>query len=173
MELLCTSAFFLFRPRVCSFARGSWTRREHARTPRRTCGPWPRSVAHALGVKVESNHGEAFEHIEPSRPMRTHLRCRLTKCPTAGVVFRMLWHLLRCWMSPLSSEHTWWFKVVSPTPTCARCDHFSTKSYNLHGWARKDSARSCMEDIYHHSLDGCAFTCGRQLFEHNNNVQSK
>ena len=36
--------FFLFRPRVFSRALGSRARREPARTPRRKCGPWPRSV---------------------------------------------------------------------------------------------------------------------------------
>ena len=43
--------FFLFRPRVFSRALGSVARREPAGTPRRKCGPWPRSVARALGVR--------------------------------------------------------------------------------------------------------------------------
>ena len=42
--------FFLCRPRVFSRALGSGARREPVRTPQPKCGPWPRSVARALGV---------------------------------------------------------------------------------------------------------------------------
>ena len=79
-DRLCISAFFLFRQRVFSRALGSGARREPARTPRRKCGPWPRSVTHALGVqsheKWQVTTGSHFDHIEPSRPMQTHVKVK-------------------------------------------------------------------------------------------------
>ena len=47
----CHFCVFLFRPRIVSRALGSVARRELPRTPRRKFGPWPRSVARALGVQ--------------------------------------------------------------------------------------------------------------------------
>ena len=43
--------FFLLRPLVVSRPLGSGASTKPARTPRRKCGPWPRSVARALGVR--------------------------------------------------------------------------------------------------------------------------
>ena len=69
--------FFLFRPRVFSRAPGSGARREPARAPRRKCGPWSRSVARALGVqKSQVTTGRPSEHVEPSRPMQTHVQVK-------------------------------------------------------------------------------------------------
>ena len=49
--LLAHRHFFLFRPRVFSRALGSVACREPAGTTRRKCGPWPTSVARALGLQ--------------------------------------------------------------------------------------------------------------------------
>ena len=61
---------------------GSGARREPARTPRRKCGPWPRSVGRALGLQSRENWqvttGRHSEHLEPSRRMQTHI---VNKCP--------------------------------------------------------------------------------------------
>ena len=58
LVLLCINVFFsahrhfsLFGQQVFSRDLGSGARREPTRTPRRKCGPWPRSVARALGVQ--------------------------------------------------------------------------------------------------------------------------
>ena len=63
--------FLLFRPRVFARALGSGARRESARTPRRKCGPWPRSATRALEVqsreKWRVTMGRYSEHVEPSR----------------------------------------------------------------------------------------------------------
>ena len=67
--------FSLFRPGVFPRALGSGARKEPARTPRHKCGPWPRSVARALGVqsreKWQVTTGRHSEHVESSRPMQT------------------------------------------------------------------------------------------------------
>ena len=49
--ILHIGIFVFFRPRIFSRALGSGARREPARTRRRKCGPWPRSVARARGVQ--------------------------------------------------------------------------------------------------------------------------
>ena len=98
--------FFLFRPRVFSRALGSGARSEPARAPRRKCGPWPRSVAHTLGVRSRENWqvttGRHSEHVEPSRRiLRPNNSCsrkqktnRLSLC---GVeTHTMLWFLSFC-----------------------------------------------------------------------------
>ena len=73
-----TAIFFLFRPRVFSRALGSGARREPARTPRRKCEPWPRSVARALEAQSRENWqvttGRHSDHVYPSRPMQTHVQ---------------------------------------------------------------------------------------------------
>ena len=72
--------FYLFRPRVFSRALGSGARRQLAQTPRRKCGPWPRSVARALGINGRENWrvttGGHSERLEPSRPMQTHVQVK-------------------------------------------------------------------------------------------------
>ena len=71
---------FLFGPRVFSRALGSGARRQLAQTPRRKCGPWPRSVARALGINGRENWrvttGGHSERLEPSRPMQTHVQVK-------------------------------------------------------------------------------------------------
>ena len=63
-----------------SCSLGSGARREPARTPRRKCGPWPRSVARALGVQSREHWqlstGRHSEHVEPPRPMQTRVRVK-------------------------------------------------------------------------------------------------
>ena len=41
------------------------------------------------GFKVASPTGRNFEHVEPSRPLQTHVY-RLEECPTAHVIFGIL-----------------------------------------------------------------------------------
>ena len=76
----CASGFCLFRPRVFSCALGPGARRESARSPLHKRGPWPGSVARALGLQSHENWqvttGRHSEHVEPSRPMQTHIEVK-------------------------------------------------------------------------------------------------
>ena len=86
--------FFLFWPRVFSRALGSVARREPARTPRASLGPG-RGPRHVLwGSKWQVPSGRDSEHVEPSRPMQTHVHNTfltwVKKCPTAHAISMIL-----------------------------------------------------------------------------------
>ena len=68
--------FFLFRPRVFSRTLGSVARREPARTPHASLGPGrgPWYVLWVLKVAVPS--GRHSGHVEPSRPLQTHVQVK-------------------------------------------------------------------------------------------------
>ena len=70
---LAHGIFFLLRPRVFSRALGSVALMEPAGTSRRKCGPWPTSVARALGVQSRQSPGHS-EHVGPSRPVQTQVQ---------------------------------------------------------------------------------------------------
>ena len=81
---MCQTVFFLHIGIFLSSGRGSFlvlSVAGHAGGPRITlrcmCGPWPRSVARALGVQSRENWqvttGRRSEHVEPSRRMQTHI----------------------------------------------------------------------------------------------------
>ena len=64
---------FLFRPRVFPRALGSVARREPVRTPHASLGP-SQGPWHVLwGSKWQVRSGRDSEHVEPSRPMQTHV----------------------------------------------------------------------------------------------------
>ena len=73
----CTSALFLFRPWVFSRALCSVARREPARTPHASLGPG-RGPRHVLwGSKWQVPSGRDSEHVEPSRPLQTHIQVKI------------------------------------------------------------------------------------------------
>ena len=57
----------------CSRLRGTQGARPD---PVRKFGPWPRSVARALAVESRTPLGEDSEHVEPSRPLQTHVQVK-------------------------------------------------------------------------------------------------
>ena len=64
---------FLFRPRVFPHGLGSVARREPVRTPHASLGP-SQGPWHVLwGSKWQVRSGRDSEHVEPSRPMQTHV----------------------------------------------------------------------------------------------------
>ena len=108
--------FFLFRPRVFSRALGSGARREPARTPRRRCSPGRGPWYVLWGFKVACNRGEAYR---ARKAIQAHANPR----KYYKNVRRLMWNL-GYWMSSISSDTTWWWKDICPTPTCETCDHF-------------------------------------------------
>ena len=104
----------------------------HARSP-----PGPLTQVWALaevrgtwsgGSKWHVRSGRHSEHVEPSRPMQTHVHIyvinRFKKCPASHVLSGILnvTNVVRHW-------RTWWWKTFSPTPTCPTCDHFIILNY--------------------------------------------
>ena len=76
IDIFCTSAFFALPPVGRFRALGCGARRKLARTLRCKCGPWPRSVARALGVQSRDENWQVTtrsvsHHPEPTRPMET------------------------------------------------------------------------------------------------------
>ena len=75
IDIFCTSAFFALPPVGRFRALGCGARRKLARTLRCKCGPWPRSVARALGVQSRENWqittGLNSDDVEPTRPIET------------------------------------------------------------------------------------------------------
>ena len=113
---LAIRSFFLFRPRVFARTLGSVARREPVRTPHASLspgrGPW-----HVLwGFKVARPLGEGF---------RARRAIQAPANPRTGL--KRIRRLICCLVSrmpSISSDHTWWWKSFSPTPTCHTCDHF-------------------------------------------------
>ena len=117
---LCTSAFFfLFLPRVFSRALGCGAPRGLACTLRCKSGPWPRSMARALGVQSRENWqvvtGRHSEHLESMRMQtqmvkkrptqvthavlltpRTDCLATLRSCWSAGARARVLLYSFSC-----------------------------------------------------------------------------
>ena len=115
--------WFLFRPRVSPRVLGSVARRKPARTPRRKCGPWPRSVARALGVKVASDHGEAFR-------ARRAIQAQSNPCTemSDGSCDILNLECRQCRQAILDDG-----KVFPQQQLARHATTFSTTRYNLHG----------------------------------------
>ena len=65
--------FFLFRPRVFPRALGSVAHREPSRTPYASLGPAEVRGTCSGGSKWHARSGRHSEHVDPSRPMQTHV----------------------------------------------------------------------------------------------------
>ena len=144
----------LFRSRVCSRALGSGACREPYRIPRRSVGPGPTAQVWAEvrrtcsgGSKPQVTRGRHSERVEPSRPMQTHNR--LTKCPTAHVISRIL-NVVIVVRHYLVME-----RYFPDTSLRDMRPLFSTIRCNLHDLGKivSSHARSCVEDMTPRWLD--------------------
>ena len=105
----------------------------HAGSP-----PGPRTQVWALaevrgtccgGSKWHGRSGRDSEHVEPSRPLKTHVQVKRMSDGSCDI-WDVEWHQYRQTILP------WWWKSFSPTPTCQICDHFRYNKINLHDLAR-------------------------------------
>ena len=107
--------FFLFRQRVFLVLSAPG----HAGSPPEHHGPSlgpGRGPWHCSGVsKSQVTTGRHSEHVEPSRPMQTHVQVK--KCPTAHMISRIL-NVVNV------VRHYLVMEMCSPAPTCETCDHF-------------------------------------------------
>ena len=139
MDVSCTSAFFWSSARgsfSCSRLRGTQEARVNTGC---NCGPWPRSVARALGVQSgenwETTTGSVSNHLEPRR------------CHTKPVPRFFYPH------------EVWWFVSATPHEDSTQHAQYKDDSTPTWHWTRHAQA-SCSSSSYH-AAGLCAALSGR------------
>ena len=93
--------------------------------------------------KSQGTTGRHSEHVEPSRPMQTHVQVEKN-------VRRLMWYSrILSLVNVNELDINWWWKGIFQTLLARHATTFGTIKYNLHDLGRVVSshARSCVEDI--------------------------